>query len=85
MAFKGGSTAFEMNLKDPAVGKHSLAAGSNEAATYVTSSAYFGNAAGEVVIVALDANAKTGNGTFYFTGSNGTDTKVFTEGVFSIK
>lgn len=85
MAFKAGTTAFEINLKDPAVGKHSLAAGGNEAATYVTSSAYFANTAGEVAIAALDANAKTGNGTFYFTGANGTDAKNFTEGVFNIK
>lgn len=85
MAFKGGSTAFEINLNNPAEGKHSLAAGSNEAATYVTSSAYFVNTAGEVVVVALDATAKTGNGTFYFTGVNGADTKSFTEGTFNIK
>ncbi len=85
MAFKGGSTAFEINLKEPAVGKHSLAAGSNEAATYVTSSAYFVNTAGEVAITAFDATAKTGNGTFYFTGANGSDAKNFTEGAFNIK
>lgn len=85
MAFKGGSTAFEINLKEPAAGKHALAAGSNEAATYITGSEFFVNTSGEVVIAAFDANAKTANGTFYFAGTNGSTVKNFTEGTFSIK
>lgn len=85
MAFKNGATTFELNLKEPAVGNHSFAAGSGEAATYITASAYFANQSGQLTVTAFDAIAHKTSGSFSFVGANGADTKTITEGVFDIQ
>lgn len=84
IAFKAGSTAFEINLTAPPVRTHSLAAGGSEAATYILSNDFFVNQSGNLTITAFDSTAKSTSGTFTFVGSHNSVNKTFTEGRFSI-
>ncbi len=86
MAFKSGTTAFEINLNNPAVGTHPLTGGA-ESATYITGQTFYTSQTGTVTISAIDSATTTASGTFNFVGLNPADstTKTFSAGTFSVK
>lgn len=86
MAFKAGTTAFEINLNNPAIGTHPLTGGT-EGATYIDGQTFYSSQAGSATISAIDSAAATASGTFNFVGLNPADstTKTFSAGTFSVK
>lgn len=84
MAFKAGTTAFEINLNNPAIGTHTFTGGT-EGATYITGQTFYTSQSGTVTISAIDSAAATG--TFNFVGLNSADstTKTFSAGTFTVK